>query len=68
MIIASSLLQGLGFGYVNKIFLKFPYQWWPEEHSGFNLLWTDEDMWSFKPLGDAGEVCIICSDMGLENM
>jgi len=48
-------IKGLGFGCVNKIYLKFPYRWWPEEHSGFSLLWTDEDMRSFKPLGDAGE-------------
>jgi len=65
MIIALSLLQGLGFGCVNKIYLKFPYRWWPEEHSGFSLLWTDEDMRSFKPLEDTGEVC---SDMGLESV
>ena len=68
MIIALSLLQGLGFGCVNKIYLKFPYRWWPEEYSGFSLLWTDEDMQSFKPLGDTGKVCIIGSDMGLENV
>ena len=53
---------------MNKIYLKFPYQWWPEEHSGFSFLWTDEDVRTFKPLGDAGEVCIICGDTGLENV
>jgi hypothetical protein len=68
MIIALSLLQGLGFGCVNKIFLKFPYRWWPEEHFGFSLLWTDEDLRSFKPSGDTGEVRIICIDTGLENV
>jgi len=53
---------------VNKIYLKFPYRWWSKEHSGFSLLWTDEDMRSFKPLGDAGEVCIVGSDTCLENV
>jgi hypothetical protein len=53
---------------VNKIYLKFPYRWWPEEHSGFSFLWTDEDTQTFKPLGNVGEVCIICSHTGLANV
>lgn len=32
------LFQGLGIGTVNKIFLKFPYRWWPKECTGFSLL------------------------------
>lgn len=47
-------IKGLGFGCVNKIFLKFPYRWWPEEHSGFSFLWTDEDMQTFKPSENTG--------------
>ncbi|XP_069688815.1 uncharacterized protein [Periplaneta americana] len=48
-------VRGLGIGSVDKIFLKFPYRWWPAEHSGFSLLWTDEDASSFRPSGDTGE-------------
>jgi hypothetical protein len=63
----SFLFQGLGFGCVNKIYLKFPYRWWPEPHSGFNLLWTDEDAHTFKPLENVGEVCIVFSHTYLDN-
>ncbi|XP_039281827.1 uncharacterized protein LOC111063254 isoform X2 [Nilaparvata lugens] len=36
-------IKALGFGTVNKIFLRFPNRWWPEELKGFNLLWTSQD-------------------------
>jgi hypothetical protein len=52
-------LQGLAIGCVNKIYLKFPYRWWPEPYSGFSFLWTDEDKQTFKPSGNTGGVCII---------
>lgn len=52
-------LQGLAIGCVNKIYLKFPYRWWPEPYSGFSCLWTDEDKQTFKPSGSTGGVCII---------
>ncbi|XP_021918923.1 spermine oxidase-like isoform X2 [Zootermopsis nevadensis] len=48
-------IEGLGIGCVNKIYLKFPYQWWPELHSGFNFLWTDEEAHTFKPSGNVAE-------------
>jgi hypothetical protein len=59
VIMLSLSLQGLAIGCVNKIYLKFPYRWWPEPYSGFSFLWTDEDMQTFKPSGNTGEVCII---------
>lgn len=31
------------FGIVNKILLKFPTKWWPDDLKGFSFLWTDED-------------------------
>ncbi|KAK9510868.1 hypothetical protein O3M35_005557 [Rhynocoris fuscipes] len=31
-------IKGLGIGIVNKIYLKFPHRWWPEDCSGFSLL------------------------------
>jgi len=37
-------IQGLNIGTVNKIFLKFPYRWWPTDCSGFHLLWKKEDI------------------------
>lgn len=36
-------IEGIGFGTVNKILLKFPTKWWPSDLKGFSLLWTDED-------------------------
>lgn len=35
-------LQGLGFGSVNKIFLKYPYKWWPDDFTVFSVLNTNE--------------------------
>nr|XP_024218334.1 peroxisomal N(1)-acetyl-spermine/spermidine oxidase isoform X2 [Halyomorpha halys] len=32
-------IAGLGIGTVNKIYLQFPYTWWPKDSSGFSLLW-----------------------------
>ncbi|XP_046688059.1 peroxisomal N(1)-acetyl-spermine/spermidine oxidase-like isoform X2 [Homalodisca vitripennis] len=37
-------IQGLGFGTVDKIFLKFPYRWWPTDCGGFSLLWRKDDV------------------------
>lgn len=36
-------IKGVGIGTVNKILLKFPTKWWPDDLKGFSLLWTDED-------------------------
>ncbi|KAJ8931980.1 hypothetical protein NQ314_015064 [Rhamnusium bicolor] len=36
-------VEGLPLGTVNKILLKFPKKWWPNDLKGFSLLWTDED-------------------------
>ncbi|KAJ8962072.1 hypothetical protein NQ318_018021 [Aromia moschata] len=36
-------IEGIGFGTVNKILLKFPTKWWPDDLKGFSLLWTEED-------------------------
>lgn len=30
-------------GIVDKILLKFPYKWWPQDCKGFNIAWRDED-------------------------
>ncbi|XP_063220731.1 spermine oxidase-like isoform X1 [Bacillus rossius redtenbacheri] len=35
-------IQGLDMGTLDKIFLKFSYQWWPNEVKGFGILWTEE--------------------------
>ncbi|RZF32702.1 hypothetical protein LSTR_LSTR004130 [Laodelphax striatellus] len=40
---AYALQEALGFGTVNKIFVRFPSRWWPDEIKGFNLLWTSLD-------------------------
>ncbi|KAK0159138.1 hypothetical protein PV328_010060 [Microctonus aethiopoides] len=40
-------IKGLGFGSVNKIFLKFPHRWWPEDSAGFGLIWRKEDKEEF---------------------
>jgi hypothetical protein len=60
-IMLSLLLQGLAIGCVNKIYLKFPYRWWPQPYSGFSFLWTDEDKQTFKPSGNTGGVRIVFS-------
>uniref|UniRef100_A0A0V0G8I4 Putative flavin-containing amine oxidase n=1 Tax=Triatoma dimidiata TaxID=72491 RepID=A0A0V0G8I4_TRIDM len=31
-------IVGLGIGTVNKIYIRFPHRWWPEDCSGFSLL------------------------------
>lgn len=35
-------IKGLGFGTVNKIFVKFPYKWWGDR-TGFSFVWNAED-------------------------
>jgi hypothetical protein len=36
------LLQGLSFGTVDKILLKFPYKWWPDGFTIYSVLKTNE--------------------------
>ncbi|CAG9863754.1 unnamed protein product [Phyllotreta striolata] len=36
-------IEHISMGTVNKILLRFPRKWWPEDTKGFSLLWTDED-------------------------
>jgi hypothetical protein len=35
-------LQGLGIGTVDKIFLKFPYKWWPNDFTVFSVVKDNE--------------------------
>lgn len=35
-------IEHLKLGTVNKIFLKFPEKWWPNDIKGFSLIWTEE--------------------------
>lgn len=37
-------VDGLAFGTVNKIFVEFPEAFWPEDWTGFTLLWREEDL------------------------
>lgn len=37
------VINELGFGTVNKIFLKFPVRWWSDDPKGISIIWTDED-------------------------
>ncbi|XP_055916915.1 spermine oxidase isoform X2 [Eupeodes corollae] len=37
-------IEGIGFGTVNKIFIEFPEQFWPNDWTGFALLWRQEDL------------------------
>ncbi|EDW72525.1 uncharacterized protein Dwil_GK19322 [Drosophila willistoni] len=41
-------IDGLAFGTVNKIFVEFPRAFWPEDWTGFTLLWRDEDLKDIK--------------------
>lgn len=36
-------INGLSFGKVNKIFLRFPTKWWPNNCDGFSLVWNKND-------------------------
>jgi hypothetical protein len=46
------VFQALGFGTVDKIFLKFPRRWWSElAEDGFSLLWTDDEQDEELPRG-----------------
>ncbi|XP_021913725.1 peroxisomal N(1)-acetyl-spermine/spermidine oxidase-like isoform X2 [Zootermopsis nevadensis] len=36
-------IKGLGFGVVDKIFLKFPHRWWPDNYTNFGFLWPHDD-------------------------
>lgn len=35
-------------GIVNKIFLKFPEKWWPNDLVSFDIIWTDEARFKLK--------------------
>ncbi|XP_055838192.1 spermine oxidase-like [Episyrphus balteatus] len=37
-------IESIGFGTVNKIFIEFPEQFWPNDWNGFALLWRQEDL------------------------
>lgn len=45
--IKQQTIEGLNFGSVNKIFIEFPYRWWPENSVGFGLIWRDQDKKNF---------------------
>lgn len=36
-------IENISFGTVNKILLKFPRKWWPNDLKGFSLIWTEAD-------------------------
>ncbi|KAI5709070.1 hypothetical protein M8J76_009549 [Diaphorina citri] len=36
-------IEGLNFGTVDKIFIRFPAKWWKDGCQGFNLYWTQQD-------------------------
>lgn len=37
-------IDGLAFGTVNKIFVEFPEKFWPDDWTGFTMLWREEDI------------------------
>uniref|UniRef100_T1H026 Amine oxidase domain-containing protein n=1 Tax=Megaselia scalaris TaxID=36166 RepID=T1H026_MEGSC len=37
-------IEGIAFGTVNKIFLEFPHKFWPDDWTGFTLLWREEEL------------------------
>ena len=39
----ANAIENLGFGTVNKIFLKFSEKWWPDDCRGFSFVWNDGD-------------------------
>ena len=41
-------IENLGFGTVNKIFLKFDSKWWNEEADNFGLIWNEHIIELFK--------------------
>lgn len=44
--------QGLGFGVVDKIFLKFPHRWWPDNYTNFGFLWPHDDACNLNSVSD----------------
>ena len=42
------MLQNLGYGQVNKLFMYFSEPWWPSSLSGYSVLVTEEDLEEFK--------------------
>lgn len=39
----TNAIEGITLGTIDKIFIKFPVKWWPDDLKGFSLLWTEED-------------------------
>ncbi|XP_019866227.2 peroxisomal N(1)-acetyl-spermine/spermidine oxidase [Aethina tumida] len=39
----TNAIEGITLGTIDKIFIKFPAKWWPDDLKGFSLLWTEED-------------------------
>lgn len=50
----TNAIQGLSIGTVDKIFIKFPHKWWPDDNLGFNFFWSKGD--DKKVLQDIGGV------------
>lgn len=48
-------IKGLNIGTANKIFLEFPYVWWPENTASLDLIWPEEDKKEF--LKTCGQSC-----------
>lgn len=42
--IKTQAIETIGFGTVDKIFLEFPFQFWPNNWSGFSLMWRQDDL------------------------
>ncbi|XP_029660903.1 spermine oxidase-like [Formica exsecta] len=40
-------ITGLNIGTTNKVFLEFPYRWWPEDMASFDIIWPEEDKKEF---------------------
>ncbi|XP_008549418.1 spermine oxidase isoform X1 [Microplitis demolitor] len=53
--IKQQTIEGLNFGSVNKIFIEFPYRWWPENSVGFGLIWRDQDKKNFLSMNKGSE-------------
>ncbi|KAL1456238.1 hypothetical protein WDU94_000983, partial [Cyamophila willieti] len=39
----TNAIENVHFGTLNKIFLRFPHKWWPDDLIGINLVWTKHD-------------------------
>lgn len=36
-------ITALGIDTLNKIFVQFPYKWWPDDFTGLSLVWNEND-------------------------